>query len=320
MATNLTAAQAKFNWLFYRNFMGWSGEMLKLTSFVVDPQPQVAFTDVYGFGAWTAQNGLNAVTNREVRAQSVLSQPAVWEHKVELTNKEVRDTPGILENAAMNAASRFLEDLSDVFFGKFSAADATAHPENGVSGSPYAATGGGTVYMADSFDMTFVNGGTKTQANLYNLQLGDTALGTVIQARVDYRERGGERASMPGEKPFLVTGPSKMILGQDLSEQTGRIFDGAGLQSGWANRIAGHITAPSFPTNAWSLVWRRQFSTYGQDGQVVTFNRCPVWVHLRKLPVFRVTEVDRNTTIVLGEAEYAVGYFPFEGDFILSKP
>lgn len=320
MTTDLSAAEAVFNYAFYRSFLGWSGEMLKLTSFLIDDQPHLDLTDVYGFGAWSAQSGLTAITNKEIRALSVRTTPTAWDYKTELTNKQVRDTKGVLPQIAAAAATRFLEDVTDVFAGKFYNANTTAHPENAVVGSPYAANGGGTVYMADVYDMTFVNGGTKTQQNFYQLQLGDTSLATIVQNRVDYRERGGERASMPGEKPFLVTGPSKMVLGQDLAEQEGRIYDGTGLQSGWRNRVAGTVLLPSFGTDGWALVWRRQHTAYGPNGETIAFTRCPVWVHMRLLPKFRLFQGDKNTIAAIGEAEYAIGYFPFEGDFALSKP
>jgi hypothetical protein len=321
MATVLSDAEKTFNETFYRSLMGWSGEMLKLTTPMVDDVANKELVDVYGLGAWTSQSGLGDITSQDIRARGVSTNPEVVEIRLALTNKQVRDTDGVLVEQARAAANNFMEGVTDAFFAKFINAHSTAHPENGVSGSPYAANGGGTVYFADNFDMTFVNGGTATQANLFSVALGQTGLETLIAARVSYLDRSGLRASVPGEKPLLISGPTKMFAAQDYAGQQERLYNGSGLESAWGEWLGGRVTVPTMSGNNWGLVWVHQYSAYNQAGQAVTVRRCPVWVHLRMLPTFRIKEGDKaNIVSVIGEAEYDVGYMPWEGDYFYSRP
>lgn len=321
MASTLSDAEHTFNTTFYRTLMGWSGEMLKLATPLVDDVANKDIVDIYGLGAWTAQSGLGDITTQDIRAQGVSSKPAVWELLLTLTNKQARDTQGVIEQQAQVAAKNFMEQVSTRFFGKFRDSHTTAHPENSVVGSPYAANGGGTVHFADVFDMTFVNGGTKTQGNLFNVALGQTGLETLVGARVDYRDRGGFRASRPGEKPFLLSGPTKMFQAADYASQKERTYTGSGMESAWSEWLGGRIVDPDLTGNNWGLVWVTEYVAVGPNGEQVTVRRCPVWVHLRMLPEFRITKGEKaNTVNLVGEAEYDVGYMPWEGDWFYSRP
>lgn len=321
MPSVLTDAEKRFNETFYRTLMGWSGEMLKLTTPIVDDVPNKELVDIYGLGAWTAQSGVGDITTQDIRAQGVTSSPTPWEFLLTLTNKQVRDTDGVLEQQAMAAANAFMEQLTDAFFAKFINAHTTAHPENGVAGTPYAATGGGTVFFADQYDMTFVNGGTLTQANLFSVALGQGGLETLIAARVGYRDRSGLRASTPTEKPYLLSGPARMFAAADYVSAGERLYNGSGLESAWGEWLGGRVVVPTMAGNNWGLVYVHDYRAYNQAGQAVSVKRCPVWVHLRMLPTFRLNQgIKANTWHLVGEAEYDVGYMPWEGDYLYSRP
>lgn len=317
MATDVEKLEQDVLTIFDRKMADWSSPILELATPEVDPAASIIAGELDGGGAFTAQSGPTAPTATDVKAFTSASNPAVLERRLPITFKQQRDVPGLEDKIAEIVKKKATNAWSGDFWTLLGAGRVTAHPENGVAGSPYAAVGGGTVYYFDNFDMTFINGGTGQQTNDHTLALSPANIDTLLAKRPAYKDRDGA-TYLAESKPTLVYGPSDLTVGRNIRDWKEPGYDGTGIRSAVMNDLQGAIRAPAgFGAGAWALVWNQEYTdSKGRQGK-----HCPVRIHIRVWPTIRIKEaVDGNYLNVIAEMEYDVFYAPFEGDILYSKP
>lgn len=325
MASNLSVFEQTIFETMIENFYTAQSDMLVLCTPDVEIATVKKDNDLDGAAKFNTQSGASAATARDVRGFASQSNPVVKEARVPLTNKQYRDVLAGggydigAEVGAMLAQNAFGEIVDD-FFTLLASGRMTAHPENGVSGSPYAATGGGTVYYYDAYDMTGINGDTWSQTNDHTLALTSANNDTVLQKRRTYKSRDGKaRASIV--KPWLVVGAGASLesLGGALLAQQGRVYNGAALEFGFAGRFEGLVVAPSgtFASDQWAHV----YVTEKRQPKGGAKRSGPIRCHLRLGPQVRVAQAtDGNYFNVLVEFEFDNYFKSWEGDVFHSKP
>lgn len=324
MASNVAQFERTAYETMIETFLTAETDMLLLCTPDIESATYKKDIDLDGAAKFNTQTTASAATARDVRAFGSTSNPAVKEARIPLTNKQWRDVESggsldIATEVGALLAQNALGEIVDDFFTLLASGRTTAHPENGVSGSPYAATGGGTVYYVDAFDMTGVNGDTWSQTNDHTLALSSANLDTVMQKRRTYKNRDG-KARAPVVPPWLVVGAGASLesLGLALSTQAGRVYNGSGLEYGFAGRLSGIIVAPSgtFASDNWALVYVTPKKTAGgmkRSG--------PVRCHLRLAPEVRVERAtDGNYFNVIVEFEFDNYFKSWEGDLLFSDP
>lgn len=317
MATDVTRLEQDVLTTFDRLMANWSSPILQLCTPTVDPRASIIAGELDGGGAFTAQSGPSAPAATDVKGFKSASAPAVYERRVPITFRQERDVPMLGDKIARILQQKATNAWANDFWTLLGAGRTTAHPENGVASSPYAANGGGTVYYVDNFDMTFINGGTATQTNDHTLALSPANIDTLLAKRIAYKDRDGA-AYLREDLPWLVHGPSDLTSARNIRDVQQPVYDGSGLVSAVRNDLAGVIKAPAgFSAGAWALVWVDQYiDPNGRQGR-----QCPVRIHVRVWPTVRIREaVDGNYLNVIGEMEYDAFYAPFEGDLLYSKP
>jgi hypothetical protein len=245
------------------------------------------------------------------------SSPAVYERRIPVTFRQERDVKDLPMKIATLMKQRATNQWAEDFWTLLGAGRTTAHPENGVASSPYAANGGGTVYYVDNFDMTFINGGTATQTNDHTLSMSPANIDTLLAKRPAYKDRDG-KTHLRESKPYLVYGQSNLTTARNVRDVKSATYDGSGLVSPVVNDLAGVIKAPTgFASGAWALVYIEEYlDAFGRQAR-----NSPVRMHVRKWPEVRIKEAsDGNYYNVLGEMEWDCFYAPFEGDLLYSKP
>lgn len=321
MATDLTVFREIVKETLISNLGNYQSEMLKLCSPHFDSKYQIDVLDFDGAGYFTTKTAAGAPTGTTVRAFKSSSAPVVKEQLIVLTDEQLWN----IEQAAVMTADQIIayawNELVSDFFSLLFAGRTTAHPENGVSGSPIVANGGGTMYFVDTFDMTTISQGTTlTQTNDHTLALSSTNLQTVLAKRRTYKTREGKAIMNTGIVPYLVVPPALETLGKDLVAQNGRMFDGAGLQSGMNGRIRECIVAPgdaTSDTTSWALVYVEAKA----DPRGGSMTCGPIHSHVRMVPQVRIGRpTDSNDTNVLSEFAFDNFYGPNEGDLLFSKP
>ncbi len=323
MATDLSVFEDAVLSTMMEGVLTYESDMLRLTTPKVELKTKMTVRDLDGAAKFNTQTAAAAATAREVRGFSATSNPLVREARVPLRNKEYRD---VLAGGGFdigveigNMLSRnAMGEIADDFFTLLGAGRTTAHPENGVSGSPYAANGGGTVYFVDNFDMTGVNGDTWTQTNDHTLALSATNADTVLQKRRTYKTRDG-KPWLPTVRPKLVVPPGLETLAKALASQDGRIYNGSGLEYGFSGRFEEVIVAPSgaLAAAAWAVV----YVTPKVNPAGGTSLEGPIYSHIRLLPTVRVAQAtDGNYFNVIVEFEYDNFFAPFEGNLLYSEP
>lgn len=262
------------------------GAMLPLCTPAFDPQAIVKVHDIGGGGNYTTKTTTGAPSASAVRSLASESNPVEREQLIKFEASRLLD----LDSLAMEIAERTFgygwQEINTDFFLLLMSGRTTAHPENGVSGSAYAANGGGTVYAVDNFDMTFLDTTTLTQTNDHTLALSSANLSTVLAKGITYRDLAGKGLNRTTAKPYLVVAPELADLGNALAAQQGRAYDGSGLALGFSGRLAGVITAPAgtCAADAWAVVWVDEMSN-GAGGLVKTG---PVLSHIRELVSVRI--------------------------------
>lgn len=321
MATDLTVFREIVKKTLVSNLGNYQSEMLKLCTPIFDSKYQIDVLDFDGAGYFTTKTAAGAPTGTTVRAFKSSSAPVVKEQLIELTDEQLWN----IEQAATMTANQIIayawnEVVSD-FFSLLFAGRTTAHPDNGVSGSPITATGGGTMYFVDAFTMATISASTAyTQTNDHTLALSSTNLQTVLAKRRTYRTREGKKLLNTNVIPYLVVPPELETLGKDLVAQNGRLFDGAGLQSGMNGRIRECIVAPgdaTTDTTSWALVYVEE-KTDPRGGAV---RSGPIHSHIRMVPQVRIGRPsDANDVHIISEFAFDNFYSPNEGDLLFSKP
>lgn len=325
MAPNVEVFQRTAYDTMIETFLTAESDMLLLCTPDIDSAAYRKTIDFDGAAKFNTQTTASAATARDVRGFASTSAPAVKEARVPLTDKQYRD---VLDGGGLDIAvevggmlaNNALGEIVDDYFTLLASGRTTAHPENGVSGSPYAANGGGTVYYVDNFDMTGINGDLYTQTNDHSLALSAGNLDTVLQKRRTYKNRDG-KARAAVVPPWLVVGAGASLesLGMALAAQAGRVYDGSGLQFGFAGRLQGVIVAPSgtFSGDQWALVYVTP--KRGAGGRIKRAG--PVQCHLRLSPEVRVAQaVDGNYFNVIVQFEFDNYFKTWEGDLLHSKP
>lgn len=317
MATDVTKLEQETMEIFDRLMADWSSSVLSLCTPTVDAAARLVAGELDGGGAFTVQSGASAPAATDVKGFKSQSTPAVYERRIPLTFRQERDVADLAMKVAMLMMQRATNQWSEDFWTLLGAGRTTAHPENGVASSPYAANGGGTLYFVDNIDMTFINGGSATQTNDHSLSLSPANIDTLLEKRTTYKDRDG-KTHLRESKPYLVHGQSNVTTARNIRDVRSATYDGSGLVSPVINDLAGVIKAPTgFSAGAWALVWIEEYL----DAAGRPARTCPVRLHVRKWPEIRIKEaVDGNYYNVIGEMEWDAFYAPFEGDLLYSKP
>lgn len=314
MSHDFAAAARTAYMTFYETFAAHAAWYRPLTDTLVEDAPHFKESDIHGLTKYAAQ--VASPTPKTLRSSGSTTSSASFEETVKLTNKQVRDNPGILVSVAAELAELGAWTLVDAFVTAITTADVTTHPENG--GSVYAATGGGTVFFVDAFDMTPPNAAAFSQQNLFTTAWGDDALDAMLAARHGYKNKSGNPYHM-GQKPMVIhpselTGEVENLLGR-----TAEIYDGTSLQLGaFGKRVQGNIVLPgdAADANDFFLWWRKELRS--QTGEVRSWGPIVPW--LRSAPSVRFTPSDdTNHVNVVAEMEYGIHYRTFEGDMSMAK-
>lgn len=324
MATDLSVFEEAAVATMVETFVSSENDMLLLCTPKVELKTTVSDRDLDGAAKFNTQSGASAATARYVRAYATRSNPVVKEARIPLTNKQYRD---VLAGGGYDIGVEIggmlgrnaLGEISDDWFSLAGSVRSVAHPENGVSGSGYAAVGGGTVYYADNFDMTGVNGDAYTQANDYTLPFNAANLDTLLVGRRGYKNRDG-KPRMPQGKPYLLLPAGLERLGLALANQSGRFFNGADAELGFAGSLAGVIVPPAgtFASDAFSLYWPTPKRDPASGAETVDG---PIRSHIRLVPSVRIAEAtDGNYFNVIVEFEYDNYLASFEGNYFYSEP
>lgn len=317
MTSDVSRLETETMDIFDRLMADWSSDILLLCTPTVDENARLVVGELDGGGTFTVQSGASAPTATDVKGFKSQSSPAVYERRIPVTFRQERDVADLPMKIAQLMMGRATNHWADDFWSLLGAGRTTAHPENGVASSPYAANGGGTVYYVDNFDMTFINGGSATQTNDHSLALSAANIDTLLTKRTTYKDRDG-KTHLRESKPYLVYGQSNVTTARNIRGVQQATYDGSGLVSPVINDLAGVIKAPSgFTSGAWALVYIEEYlDKFGRQART-----CPVRLHVRKWPEIRIKEAtDGNYYNVIGEMEWDAFYAPFEGDLLYSKP
>jgi hypothetical protein len=303
-----------------RHIGDFSGDALKITTPTISTDGFIKTTDMDGAANFTTQSSAAVPTASVIRAFGSTSNPVVKEMNIPLLETQIRDWANVAPQTAALVLGRAWNEWSDDLFTLVFSGRTVAHPDNGVSGSPYAANGGGTVYFYDNYDMTPVNGGSGyTQTNNHTLALTATNLRTLINKRRTYKDRDGKAHPVPG-KPVLCVVPDLQGTAKNLVMQSGQMYSGAGLQEGFADEIADVVVAPAGATSAvdaWALIWVTDKT--GTNGEVRRSS--PFLSHIRALPTLRIDpQPGGGYWNLYCSFEHDNYLHPWEGDVFYSEP
>lgn len=285
------------------------GAMLPLCSPFFDSQAIVKVHDIGGGGNYSTKTTTGAPAASAVRALASASNPVEREQLIKFEQNRLGD----MDRLAMEIAERTFgygwQEINVDYFTLLMNGRTTAHPDNGVSGSPWAANGGGTVYAVDNFDMTFLDTSTATQTNDHTLALSNANVSTLLAKGVTYKDLAGKGLNRTTAKPYLVVAPELADLGNAIVAQVGRLYDGSGLVNGFSGRLAGCITVPAgvCAADAWAIVWVDEMSN-GLGGIV---RQGPVNSHIRELVRVRIgIPTDAGDIHVYSSFNYDNWYHP----------
>ena len=321
MTQDLTVFRETVKQTLVSNLGDYRTEMLKLATPIFDTRYNIDVIDFDGGGSFSTKTTTGAPSASAVRAMKSTSSPAFKEQLIILTDEQLLDQRAAGVMTANRIISYAWNEIVSDFFALLFSGRATAHPENGVSGSPLAANGGGTVYFVDNFDVTSISAGaTFTQTNDHSLSLSATNLATVLAKRRTYKTREAKKLMNTGVVPYLVVVPDLETLGKDLVAQSGRFYTGSGVDSGFAGRIRECIVAPgdaTSDTTSWAVV----FVEEKQNPLGGSMRQGPVNCHIRMLPQVRIGyPTNANDVHVLAEFAFDNFYSNNEGDLLFSKP
>jgi len=254
----------------------------------------------YGSRGWEARVAGTPATKTELK--SVLASTSVAAYKKN-TTFEYDDPIDTILNWVTESVMGFLDAVDRGFWTILATANAIERSATpAISG--LAATGGGKIYLADSFTVSPLNGGADfVQANAFSDTLTTAYLAAGLNARANWQTVGGDPDHVPG-KPFLwhVNGVSdsvKTVLGP-------RTYSGGGLVGGYGDSVAGAVAlAPGVTTSTtlWGLYFGRLMALAGQ-----ILRGGPVMPVLRKdFSVEFVKSTEDTVYNVLGFGSY--GYF-----------
>lgn len=320
MTQALTALRESVRKVLISKVENISGELTKICTPKFDAQATINVTDLDGASKFTTKTTTGAPAASEVRAFGASSNPTVREQLLKFEQHRLGDYAGLARDIGKLVWDRAWNEITLDAFTLLFALRTTAHPEQGVSGSPYAATGGGTVYAADAYDMTWLDGTSGSQTNDHLLTLSSANLSTVLAKGRTYKDRSG-KARNKTSVPILVVVPELETLAKDLHMQMGRLYNGAGLESGMAGRLRDVVVAPagaSAAADAWCIVWVDEMTTESGGTEL----QGPIISHIRKLPTVKVgIPTDASDVHVYSDFEYDNFLHPFvDGNAFYSEP
>lgn len=240
--------------------------------------------DIATSAGFTEKTGVGAPAPVDVRSFSNQSNPKPYEKSHRFEAHRLLDLPSLATEIAAQCWDQAWNAINRQFFSLLFNCTTTAHPENGVSGSPYAAYGGGTVYAGDDYSMTFLDGTTGRQQNAFTYALGSAGISTLFAKAHTYKSLSGKADIARPQPPILACHADLETLAKDLVAQKGRFYTGSGAESGFNGRIQDVIKAPGdvagIAADAWLLAWVSERTT--PAGAAVKVG--PVQVHIRETP------------------------------------
>lgn len=294
--------------------------MYNVCSPLFETKAEVQVNDIAVSAGFSTKTGVGVPTPQDIRALSAKSAPIIREKNHRFEKHRLLDYDRLAADIVDICWVQAWNEIDAAVFTLLGAGRTTAHPDNGVSGSPYAANGGGTVYVVDNFDMTFLDGTTATQTNDATLAFGADNLSTRLNTRRGFKSLSG-KPDLELFEPVLVVGDGISQLAGDLVEQSGRFYTGAGAEPGFKGRVTKVVIAPAasgWASNAWALVYvKRQTAPNGGE-----YLKGPVYAHIREIPVMKIEEVQGSSDInVYTNFHYSVFYGPCpDHSLFYSKP
>jgi len=206
VASNLDVFKANLQVIMMSQIGSYQNDLFQLVTPDVVPGT-ITVMDMDGAANITAQSGVAAPADSKVYGFGSTSNPIVREMTIPLQEKQLRDAPAAAAYVAGLGIGRIWNEIADDGFSLLLSPRTIAHPLNGVAGSPLVANGGGTMFMADNFDVTPINGAAGfTQTNDHTLALTATNLRTLLGKRSNWLDKD-KKASKPRLKPWLVVVP-----------------------------------------------------------------------------------------------------------------
>jgi hypothetical protein len=300
----------------------------RIATLHVEPSKNIEIQDVDGLAKFTQQAGATDITPTFARAFKSRSNPVVLEALTQLTNKEARDIRAgagfdINELYGRMFGANMLRKMAADVFALLAGVRATAHPENGVSGSPLAAVGGGTLYCADNITTTPINtpGSPFNQTNDFNLAFNSANVDTILAYRPRWKSRDGDNNADPNTKPVCVTPSALTKRARTLFGRTNEIYDGTGLQTAHAGEVSDIVedTSGSLASDAFLFLYKAMKFNPAAGSMVEMF---PVHLHINLLPNMKLVEAPAgNYTNLVAEIEYDVFFDTMvDRDVIYSQP
>ena len=220
------------------NFRRWSRP-------INESAPIVQRADLYGVGDFAAQSAVDPTAD-DLDSNANTVTRAVYEKLVTVNEVDLKDRPALATEITAMLAERAAYKVNKTMYAALAAVDTTAHP----AAADYTATGGGSVYFADSF-ATPVD-----QDNLFTAALSASSLETVIAAAHNYKTKDSLEADVAREL-VLVAPPALRSVAMDLSSSTEAIYDGSGLQYRFGDVVRDVVISPMLSdANDWFLVSR----------------------------------------------------------------
>lgn len=328
MATDISVLNQDIQKALFSTVFGADTLIPRVATVHVEPTANLEIQDMDGLAVFSQQSGATDITATIARAFKSRSNPVVLEALTKLTDKEVRDVRSgkgfdIAEVFSRMFGANMLRKMAKDVFSLYSAVRTTAHPENGVSGSPLAAVGGGTLYAADNITTTPLNtpGSPFDQTNDFSLAFNSANVNTILAYRAKWKSRDGDNNANPNELPVLITPPDLTKRARDLFGRTQEIYDGTGLQSSHAGEVSDIVQDPSgsFAADAFAFIYK-SMKLNPVSGSVESM--FPVHLHVNILPTMRLTEAEKGNYInLVAQIEYDAFLDPMvDRDVLYSKP
>lgn len=263
-------------------------DLEKVCEPIVSTDDVVKVQNLVGGNNYTAVSGYSKPSNTAFRAITASSSPTPYEVNVKLTQDQIDQLGGLaaaVKHVVPTLTQQALDKIAIDYWAFIAGAAAIAHPLSG-SGDGLAATGGGTAYVADEHTITPINGGsTRAIKNFHALSLTASNVRTVLNEHAEYFNLAGESSVPKGPLPYLFCVTALQGVAKNLVAQRGQQFNGAGLQEGFADEIAGAIVLPPESTSSstlWGLIWRPNQIDPETGGQAQ--GKGPVMAHICRLP------------------------------------
>lgn len=258
--------------------------------------------------AFSAKTTTGKPAAKPVRAYGSTSNPTQYEVRHEFMARQMLDLPRLAAEIATKAWDHFWNQINTEAWTLIMCGRTTAHPENGVSGSGFAAVGGGVVYAVDNFSMTYLDTTTGEQTNDHNLACSSANISTLLAKRRTYKAPSG-KVEKPVKPPLGFCAPGLETLFKDLVAQSGRLYTGDGAESGYKGRIQDVLVAPAdvpaMAADGWGLLYTEEVTN--TEGGTETAG--PVACHIRTPPWVKIDQLEGTDDIsVYCSGEYDVWY------------